>query len=234
MMNGATLGLTPVGPTMAVVLARLRQHYGEPVERPRQPAIDELIATILSQSTSDRNTERAYAGLRERFPTWDDVAVANPGAIADAIRVGGLAERKAPLIQEALRSIVEHVGDYDLSFLAELPINEARDWLTSLRGVGPKTASCVLLFSLGRPALPVDTHVHRVSRRLGLIPSGASAEAAHQLLEARVQETDVYAAHMLLLRHGRQTCKALRPQCSGCVLVQCCPAAARYLASEQD
>ena len=139
-----------------------------------------------------------------------------------------------PAFVSVLREVREQVGSFDLSFLAGLPLDEARSWLTALNGVGPKTASCVLLFSLDRPAMPVDTHVHRVSLRLGLIPERTSAERAHALLEAIVPDGEAYAAHMLMIRHGRETCVARRPKCAACVLVQCCPAAPTFLGGEQE
>jgi len=216
------------------ILARLRQQYGEP-ERPRaQPPIDELVMTILSQHTSDANTERAFASLRSTFPDWNAVTQASNAEIADAIRGGGLADLKAPRIRQALVDIRDWVGSFDLSFLADRPVDEAREWLMSLHGVGPKTASCVLLFSLGRPAMPVDTHVHRVALRLGLAPRRTSAEQAHRLIEAIVPDADIYTAHMLFIRHGRTTCRARRPLCSTCVLVQCCPAAGAFLDDRQE
>jgi endonuclease-3 len=216
------------------VLQRLRAEYGEP-ERPGPiEPIDELVMTILSQHTSDQNTERAFASLRAAFPRWEDVIDAADAKVANAIRSGGLANIKAPRIRKALADVRERIGGFDLSFLADLPVDDARDWLTSLDGVGPKTASCVLLFSLDRPVMPVDTHVHRVTLRLGLIPAKTSAERAHQLLEALVPDGEHYAAHLLLIRHGRATCHARRPRCPSCVLVQCCPAASTFLSDEQE
>jgi endonuclease-3 len=225
-------GVTP--PSIDWVLAGLRERYGEPERSTRQDPIDELVATILSQHTSDLNTERAFASLKTAFPSWDAVIEAPDIAVADAIRAGGLADVKAPRIRHVLRDVREQVGSYDLSFLSDLPLDDARAWLTALNGVGPKTASCVLLFSLDLPAMPVDTHVHRVSLRLGLIPERTSAERAHSLLEALVPDNDAYAAHMLMIRHGRETCVARRPKCATCVLVQCCPAARTFLGDEQE
>ena len=216
-------------PPIGWVLKRLRERYGEPTRFQRQPPIDELVMTILSQHTSDLNTERAFASLRSRFPIWDAVITATNAEIADAIRSGGLADVKAPRIRQALIDVREQLGGFDLGFLADMPLDGAREWLTALRGVGPKTASCVLLFSLDRPAMPVDTHVHRVALRLGLVAPRTSAERAHALLEEIVPDNETFAAHMLLIQHGRKTCLARRPRCSDCVLVQCCPAAGDYL-----
>jgi endonuclease-3 len=223
----------PCAPAIGWVLDQLRQVYGQPVRSHHPAPIDELVVTILSQHTSDLNTERAFASLQSRFPTWDAVIDATDDEIADAIRIGGLATTKAPRIRQALIDVRERTGGFDLSFLGDLPVAEARTWLTELGGVGPKTASCVLLFSLDRPAMPVDTHVHRVSGRLGLIPDGTSAERAHALLEAIIPPDQTYDAHMLFIRHGRATCVARKPRCAACVLVQCCPAARTMNRDEQ-
>lgn len=212
------------------ILDALEYHYGAPDHDVPAAPIDELVITILSQHTSDSNTERAYRSLRGRFPTWETVTEAPTTTVADAIRSGGLADLKAPRIQRALRDVHERVGSFDLRFLADWSVDEARGWLTSVHGVGLKTASCVLLFSLNVPALPVDTHVHRVSLRLGLVPQGATADRSHRLLEALVPENRTYDAHLLLIRHGRETCVARRPRCPTCVLVQSCPSAGEHLA----
>ncbi|MEX1158499.1 MAG: endonuclease III [Thermomicrobiales bacterium] len=216
------------------ILTRLRQQYGEPDRGQVLPPIDELVMTMLSQHTSDANTERAFASLRSAFPDWNAVTLASDAQIADAIRGGGLADVKAPRIRQALVDIRDWVGSFDLSFLADRPVGEAREWLMSLHGVGPKTASCVLLFSLDRPAMPVDTHVHRVALRLRLVPQGTSAERAHELIESIVPDEEMFAAHMLFIRHGRATCVARRPRCAACVLVQCCPAAGTFLDDRQE
>ncbi|MGE3269421.1 MAG: endonuclease III [Chloroflexota bacterium] len=205
------------------MLAVLLAYYGEPEPRHTDGPLAELILTILSQNTSDVNTDRAFAALWERFGAWDAILAAPTSEIADAIRPGGLAEIKAPRIKGVLEAIQQEHGALSLDFLADLPVNEARAYLTSLKGVGPKTAACVLLFALGMPALPVDTHVHRVSRRLGLIGPKVSAEAAHQILEAAIPAAQMYDAHMLLIRHGRVLCKALRPRCEACPLTITCP-----------
>jgi endonuclease-3 len=228
------MGQTTTHTRVKWVFDRLLQRYGNPVPHSRLAPIDELVMTILSQHTSDLNTERAYRSLREAFPDWEAVIDATDSQVANAIRSGGLADVKAPRIRQALIDIRERLGGFDLSFLAGLPIAEARAWLTSLHGVGPKTASCVLLFSLDMPALPVDTHVHRVALRLGLVPERTSAEQAHELLEALVPDGATYAAHMLLIKHGRTTCVARRPRCGQCVLVQCCPTASEYLQGSQE
>ncbi len=231
-MVGEITDTTP--PEISQILAGLRSRYGEPRRYPKRPPIDDLVTTILSQHTSDVNTGRAYRSLRTTFPDWDDVVEAPNEIVADAIRMGGLAEVKAPRIQRALRDIRDRVGSFDLRFLADLPVDEARNWLTSLHGVGPKTASCVLLFSFDRPVMPVDTHVHRVSKRLGLISTRTTADQAHQLLEAIIPPEETFAAHMLFIKHGKSTCIARRPRCSDCILVQCCPSAITFLADRQE
>jgi endonuclease III len=209
--------------TPAEVLARLRAYYGKPEPRSSDGPLAELVQTILSQNTSDVNTERAFASLWARFGAWQPILEAPTSEVADAIRSGGLAEIKAPRIQGVLAAIQQDRGELSLDFLATLPLDDARTYLTSLNGVGPKTAACVLLFALGMPALPVDTHVHRVSKRLGLIGEKVNAEAAHRLLESAIPPDQMFDAHMLLIRHGREICKALRPRCRTCPLEDRCP-----------
>lgn len=220
------------GPPIVAVVEALRARYGTPERGAPDPPIEGLIATILSQNTSDINTERSFRSLKARFETWDAAADAPVDEVADAIRSGGLADRKAPRIQAVLRAIRERTGGYDLAFLGGMTIPAARDWLTQLNGVGPKTASCVLMFNLGRDAMPVDTHVHRVALRLHLIPPGTSAERAHALLEAQLPPGLAHDAHLLMIRHGRETCVARRPRCAECVLVDCCPSAPLFLGAD--
>jgi endonuclease-3 len=181
--------------------------------------------TVLSQNTSDHNSGRAFIRLLNEFDDWDAIAKGSVKKIERAIQPGGLAPTKAPRIQAILREVYARRGSYDISFLRDLPLEGAREWLTSLPGVGPKTAACVLLFALGRPALPVDTHVHRVAKRLGLVPEKSTAEQAAALLEKMVQPEDVYAFHIQLIKHGRRTCSAQRPKCGECVLGDRCPSA---------
>lgn len=201
---------------------QLLETYGEPRWRNPLPPLDELVSTILSQNTNDTNRDRAFERLRRRFPTWEQVRDAPSQEVVETIRSAGLANQKGPRIQKALRRITEERGELTLDFLADLPLQEARDWLLGLDGVGPKTAAIVLLFSLGRPAFPVDTHVHRVSRRLGLIGERISAAQAHPLLEALVPTEWYYAFHLNLIRHGRQVCHARKPRCEACVLRELC------------
>jgi endonuclease-3 len=207
------------------ILGRLRKRFGD-LEPPRRvDPLDELILTVLSQHTSDLNADRAFVALRERYPTWDQVLTAPPGELADTIRSGGLADTKAPRIQAILREIIDREGSWDLSWTTEATDAEIRDYLTSLPGVGPKTAAVVLSFALGRDALPVDTHVHRVTRRLGLIGPRTTAEAADRLLHDLVPEGSRVPLHVGLIRLGREICKAGRPLCSVCPLQDLCPSA---------
>ncbi len=191
--------------------------------------LDELILTVLSQHTSDINAERAFAALRARFPSWDEVAASLTRAVADAIRSGGLADTKAPRIQAILREVRDREGAFDLSRLRAMPDAEARAYLISLPGIGPKTAAVVLSFALWRDAMPVDTHVHRVTKRLGLVPAGTSAERADRILHALVPDGLRTELHVGLIRLGRELCKAPTPRCHLCPLNDLCPTATRYL-----
>ena len=211
------------------ILNRLRKRYGDLVPPRRSDPLEELILTVLSQHTSDVNAERAFEGLRAAFPSWEGVVGAPTRAVADAIRSGGLADTKAPRIQAILREVEERRGAFDLSYLSELSDQEARAELVSLRGVGPKTAAVVLSFALGRDAMPVDTHVHRVTKRLGLVPSTASAERADRILHDLVPEGLRTPLHVALIRLGREICKAPTPRCRICPLNDICPTAPRYL-----
>ena len=202
--------------------ALLEQVYGRPAPRKRLGPLDELVLTILSQHTSDANSDRAFESLRARFPTWEAVRNAPEEEIADAIKSGGLATMKAPRIKALLMRLTEERGSLDLDFLYDLNLASAREYLLAIPGVGPKTAACVLLFSCNKPAFPVDTHVHRVSRRLGLIELRTSADEAHRILESMVPEEEVYAFHVNLITHGRRVCKAPRPLCDRCVLAPVC------------
>jgi endonuclease-3 len=211
------------------VLNRLRKRYGELAPPRRVDPLDELILTVLSQHTSDVNSAVAFGRLREAFPTWEAVAEAPTQQVADAIRPGGLAGTKAPRIQAILREVRDRWGGYDLSSLRSLPDDEARAALMSLPGIGPKSAAVVLSFALGRDAMPVDTHVHRVARRLGLIPPKASAEHADRLLHGLVPDGVRTQLHVALIRLGREICKAPTPRCHLCPLNDICPTAPRYL-----
>ena len=201
----------------------LAKEYGRLKWRSHRDPIAELILTILSQNTSDHNSRRAFDSLIKRFGSWEAVARGNVKDIAEAIKLGGLARVKAPRIKQILEQIKAERGSLDLAFLSEMPVAEAKAWLQSLLGVGPKTAACVLLFSLGKPVLPVDTHVHRVAKRLGLIDSRVSAEKAHEILGDMVPAKNVYQFHIHMIEHGRRVCKAQRPLCHRCVLLKGCP-----------
>ena len=184
--------------------------------------VDELINTILSQNTNDLNRDKAYQALRSVLPTWAAVRDAPTKKIIEAIRPAGLANQKGPRIQKVLQRITAERGELKIDFLRDWPVDEAKAWLTSLDGVGPKTASIVLLFALGRPAFPVDTHIHRVTGRLGLIPPRTSADKAHAILEALVPPEWYHPFHLNVIQHGRQVCKAQRPLCEVCVLQKQC------------
>ncbi len=213
------------------VIELLRAQHGEVPQRPRRDPLDELVLGVLSQNTSDTNSERAFAQLKGAFPGWQAVVEAPAAEVEEAIRPGGLAPTKSLRIKAMLMEILRRRGDFDLSFLREMPLDEAEAWLRSLPGVGPKTAAVVLLFSLGRPAFPVDTHVHRVLRRLGLAPAGASATQAQSLWQARLAPEEVYPFHMYLIVHGRRTCVARRPRCPECSLRRRCPSAPEFYPS---
>lgn len=201
---------------------RLLEVYGEPTWRNPLPAIDELVSTILSQNTNDLNRDRAFNSLHAKFPTWEKVRDANVEAIVSAIRPAGLANQKGPRIQQVLQAITQERGSLDLSFLADLSVDEARAWLTKFNGVGPKTAAIVLCFSLGRPAFPVDTHIYRVTGRIGLRPQRMTVEQAHSHLEGIFPPETYYAAHLNLIRLGRATCGARKPLCGKCPVRDLC------------
>jgi endonuclease-3 len=212
---------------LRTIVERLAARYGRPLLRPHGAPVDELVLTVLSQNTSDRNRDVAYARLRERFSSWDQVREAPIEELEEAIRPGGLAPTKSVRI----RQILEAVGDDDLAGLANAPLDEARRELCELPGVGRKTAACVLLFALGRPDPPVDTHVYRVGTRLGLWAEKTPLHAAHDEL-ARLCGDDpqfAYETHVLLIRHGRRTCVARSPHCAECPLRRMCPEGRRRL-----
>lgn len=208
---------------LLAILRRLRRAYGPPPAPRRLAPLEELVLTVLSQNTNDTNRDRAYADLRARFPTWDDVADAPAPAIALAIRRGGLGPTKSVRLRGILRDLRARGHPLDDRAFRRMRSTALWDLLVGLHGVGPKTAACVLLFSLGRPFFPVDTHVHRVARRLGLVPEGADAARAQELLQEAVPAAHVYELHMLLIRHGREVCVARRPFCSRCPLRSLCP-----------
>ena len=200
----------------------LIEFYGEPVWRTPLPPVDELVSTILSQNTNDTNRDRAFNGLRAKFPSWEAVRDAPTAEVVDAIRPAGLANQKGPRIQHVLREITAERGSLDLSFLKDLPLEEARAWLMKFNGVGPKTAAIVLCFSLGRPAFPVDTHIYRVTGRIGLRPEKMTVEDAHRHLEAVFPADTYYAAHLNIIRLGREVCSARKPNCPACPIRKLC------------
>jgi len=204
------------------VFQRLLDFYGQPEWRNPLPALDELISTILSQNTSDTNRDRAFMLLRQRFPTWEQVREAVPASVTDAIRIAGLANQKGPRIQQVLKGISAERGSLDLRFLKDLPLEEARAWLMKFKGVGPKTAAIVLLFSLEHPAFPVDTHIYRVTGRLGLRPEKMTVEEAHLHLEKLFPPETYVAAHLNLIRLGREICSSRKPACPLCPLRELC------------
>ncbi len=210
---------------------RLRRAHG-PLDPPRKrDPLEELVLTILSQNTSDVNRDRAFEALRRRFPTWDEVADAPTDELREAIRPGGLANTKAPRIQQVLREIRAREGRLDLAWMRKAPDEEIEEYLLGLPGVGRKTAACVLAFALERPALPVDTHVHRVAGRLGLLPARATADRAHEALRILVPARLRVPLHVALIRHGRSVCKAGVPRCGICPLADLCPSTATFLGS---
>lgn len=198
--------------------------YGPRVLRANGDPVSELVGTILSQNTSDVNTARSFESLRSTFPTWEEVIAADTDGIRDAIKMGGLSNIKAPRIQAALESIIDRHGSLNLDFLREMSVKDAQAWLTAQNGIGPKTAACVLLFSLGKPAMPVDTHVGRVMTRLGVVSDKTSTMTKERMLESLVGDdaNRMYAVHVETITHGRQICKAQRPLCGKCQLKHLC------------
>jgi len=200
----------------------LLKDFGAPIWRNPLPAIDELVSTILSQNTNDINRDRGFNALRAKFPTWEAVRDTKAEDVIAAIKPAGLANQKGPRIQQVLHAITEERGSLNLDFLAGLPIEEARAWLTKFNGVGPKTAAIVLCFSLNMPAFPVDTHIYRVSGRTGLRPEKMTVEQAHPYLESIFPPETYYAAHLNLIRLGREICNARKPKCSQCPIIKLC------------
>ena len=212
------------GVTVSDAIRLLTEEYGPFENEPRLDPAHELTFTILSQHTSDRNSERAFRSLMQRFGTLEAVAEADVADIEEAISGGGLARVKAPRIKGVLGRILDlNDGSLDLHFLAEMPMGEARAWLRQLPGIGPKSAGIILSFSLGMPAMAVDTHIYRVSQRLGIIGPKVNVDKAHEVLEAAMPPEDVYPFHAAFITHGRQVCKAQRPRCGDCVVNYGCP-----------
>ena len=206
----------------APVSAALTEVYGQLDWSRNQDGMDELISCILSQSTNDTNRDRAFARLKAHFGDWAAVRFAPLEELIEVIRPAGLANQKAPRIQEALGVIRAHAGAYSIDFLDDLSLDEAKAWLVSLRGIGPKTAAIVLCFAYGRPAFPVDTHIFRVSKRIGFLPARISADKAHPVMEAIAPPDDYYQFHIQLIQHGRDTCHARKPACDRCAISAHC------------
>ena len=213
------------------IYKKLLKFYGEPTWRNPLPPLDELVSTILSQNTNDANRDRAFKSLRKQFASWESVRDAGTEAVVEAIRPAGLANQKGPRIQQVLRQITAERGSLDLSFLKDLPLEEARGWLMKFKGVGPKTAAIVLLFSFGRPAFPVDTHIYRVTGRLGLRPERMTVEEAHPFLEGLFPPEAYSPAHLNTIRLGREICAARKPDCPACPLRDFCPVGLDKLAT---
>jgi len=201
---------------------KLLEFYGEPIWRNPLPAIDELVSTILSQNTNDINRDRAFDALRAKFPNWEAVRDAKTKDVIEAIRPAGLANQKGPRIQAVLKAITAERGTLDLSFLKKMSVEDARNWLTKFNGVGPKTAAIVLCFSLDMPAFPVDTHVYRVTGRIGLRPEEITVEQAHPHLENVFPPETYYAAHLNIIRLGREICTARKAKCEICLIRKLC------------
>jgi endonuclease III len=208
---------------LGYIIQNLERAYGEPVNKwTGWDVLDMLVSVILSQATSDANSERTYDALKRRFPNWDAVLRAREQTLADTIRLGGLANQKAAVIRSLLREIKERHGSLDLSFVKNMPTAEAVGYLSGFRGVGPKTAACTLLFACGQDVFPLDTHIFRVLRRVGLIPRKCSDHFAHEVMNRLVPAGKFYSLHVNLIRHGRRLCRPRDPLCERCPVVEYC------------
>src|SRR5919107_1800244 len=209
----------PVG----YIIQNLERAYGVPVNKwTGWGVLDMLVSVILSQATSDVNSDRTYDALKKRFPTWDAVLRARESTIADTIRLGGLANQKAAVIKNLLKQIKERNGSLDLSFLRDSAPEDAARYLSQFRGIGPKTVACTLLFACGAEIFPLDTHIFRVLRRVGLIPAKCSDEFAHRVMNRLVPAGKFYSLHVNLIRHGRKLCRPRDPLCARCPVVEYC------------
>ena len=207
----------------ARIIAALEAVRGRPVPSPAKDPLSELIFTVLSQNTSDLNRDRAWASLWRRFRSWEEIERARRPSVEAAIRVGGLARTKSGVIQAVLRKVKSDRGSHDLGYLKSMSMEEVEGYLRAFKGIGIKTIRCVQVFSLGQPAFPVDTHIFRITKRLGLVPEKASPEAAHAIMQELTPASEVLPFHMNLIAHGRTVCKAGRPLCGECVLRRLCP-----------
>jgi endonuclease-3 len=214
--------VTPINENLPYILQNLRSVYGVPKPHRGLDPLDVLIETILSQSTNDRNSQRAFAELKKKFPDWNAARKARVNSIETAIRSGGLARQKSVRIKALLNDIHQRLGSLDLSFLRTCPLDDAREFLGSLKGVGPKTVACTLLFACNRPVFPVDVHIYRIARRLGLIPERGSDEDAHRLMESLIPKARYFEGHINLIRHGRTICRPQQPKCEQCCIVEYC------------
>lgn len=224
MMDSLAYGDEDLVGKVARIYEKLVETYGIPPWEPDGDALGGLVATILSQHTSDINSDRAYRQLRATFPTWEQVRDAPVDEVVEAIRSGGLAQQKARRIQHILRILTERLDGAPLTLdaLDTMPLDDALAWLRGLPGVGPKTAACVMLFNLGKPAFPVDTHVWRVTKRLGLVAARESAEQAHESLRQLIPPEWRHTMHVNLIQHGRQICYARNPACFRCPISSEC------------
>jgi endonuclease-3 len=220
----------PLKPKMKRILHLLEQRYGPRPCKCWGKGVDVLVDTILSQNTSVANSNAGYRRLRRRFRSWNQVAAAPVDEVEKCIRISGLSRIKAPRIQQILRQIKSERGRIDLQFLAELDDPAALDYLSKFKGVGPKTAACTLLFAFGKSVFPVDTHIHRIAKRLEIVPARASAQQTQRILTDAIAPEDRYAMHVLLVEHGRKTCRAIRPTCQECTLLKLCPTGRRRVA----
>ena len=205
------------------LLTTLDRYYNLAPQQISNAPLFELVLTLLSQHTSDHNSGRAMNQLINRFNSWEEIINAPLQNIENAIRPGGLAPTKSKRLQKLLIEVKKRQPNLNLDFLKDMPLTEAKEWLTSLPGVGPKTAACVLLFALNRPALPVDTHVGRVSKRLGLASNKLSNDDLHDVIEKKVKPEQIYLFHMSLIQHGRRVCHSRKPECPRCPLLKNCP-----------
>jgi endonuclease-3 len=207
---------------LAQVRERLRDKFGTPTWHLELPAVDELVCTILSQNTNDINRDKAFSALMERYPDWEAVRDADPAELQYVIRIAGLANQKGPNIQAALRDITQERGEIDLDWLKGKTPEEARNWLVRLRGVGPKTAAIVMVFALGMPAFPVDTHIYRVTGRIGLRPAELDITKTHAYMEEIADPSDFGSLHLNLIDLGREICHARKPKCPICPVNDIC------------
>ena len=211
-----------INETLGYAIQNLRAVYGVPDRESGLDPLDVLIQTILSQSTTNANSHRSFDQLKRRFPNWDIARRARVTSIEAAIRSGGLARQKSVRIKQLLNEIYQRRGSLDLSFLSRAPLDEAKQFLASFNGVGPKTVACTLLFACNRPVFPIDVHIFRIARRLDLIPDRCSDEEAHRLMERMIPQDRYYEVHINLIRHGRRICRPRNPLCEQCCLIDYC------------